>query len=154
MRLHSIFVSHTAQIAHRLSQLPGKCQKIHGHTFHIELQLTGMLDDNGILASIDFGTLKQIFRSYIDREWDHRLHLNEKDEWAGDLTITDPSGTSWMTKLPGLRAWSDDPTTENCAMWIGEYMRKEVNVPGITAVKVSIQETDTNGATWEWHRED
>ena len=78
----TIFVKHNAEIAHRLSLLEGKCQRIHGHSFHIKLTVHGIMDAQGICASIDFGSLKKLFRGYIDYEWDHHLHLNADDPWV------------------------------------------------------------------------
>jgi len=152
----TIFVTHNAEIAHRLSLLEGKCQRIHGHSFHIKLTLHGHLDDNGICAGIDFGTLKQMFREHIDSVWDHHLHLNERDEWAypqlaDHLQMGDKG--QWRT-LPGLITHVADPTTENCARWICEYMWNQLEyVKEVEAISVEIQETGTNGAKWSCARE-
>lgn len=148
MSASSIFVSHNAEIAHRLSQLEGKCQRIHGHSMHITMTLTGNLDEFGILGSLDFGTVKKAFRGYIDNNLDHHLHLNENDPWAQKLY---PMNTQLKSKqpelLPGLVTWPADPTTENIAIWVAEWMWREFSAYA-TSITISIQETGTNGASY------
>jgi 6-pyruvoyl-tetrahydropterin synthase len=138
--------------------LPGKCQNIHGHSLQIELTIEGRLDKNGILAGLDFGAVKKIFRGYIDEKLDHHLHLNVDDVWANQLrTWSARPGLSKLgaadviySRLPGLQVWSGDPTTENLAKWICDEMYETfMNISGaINEVLVSIQETGTNGAEY------
>jgi 6-pyruvoyltetrahydropterin/6-carboxytetrahydropterin synthase len=143
----SIFIKHNAEVAHRLSQLPGKCQKIHGHSMQITLRLDGELDDEGILCGLDYGTLKKVFRNYIDSEYDHRLLLNANDPWAALLMRVD---TDRPQQLPGLKTTPGDPTTENVAKWICQWVVSEFAGYGPTAVHVTITETGTNGAMAKW----
>jgi len=58
--------------AHFLRHYSGKCEKMHGHTFEIEVYFrTGELDKSGI--SIDFGEIKEYLRQAVP---DHQV-LNE-----------------------------------------------------------------------------
>ncbi len=58
--------------AHFLENYVGKCEKMHGHTFELEVFLrTGELDKSGI--SIDFGPVKDFLRHLVP---DHKV-LNE-----------------------------------------------------------------------------
>ncbi len=58
--------------AHYLENYKGKCEKMHGHTFELEVHLrTSELDRSGI--SIDFGPVKEFLRALVP---DHRV-LNE-----------------------------------------------------------------------------
>jgi 6-pyruvoyltetrahydropterin/6-carboxytetrahydropterin synthase len=60
--------------AHRLPGYDGKCSRVHGHTYDVEVVLEGPVDDeNGFL--MDFYDLKQILKSVLE-ELDHR-DLNE-----------------------------------------------------------------------------
>jgi 6-pyruvoyl-tetrahydropterin synthase len=145
-----IWVSHNAEIAHRLSLLPGKCQNIHGHSLDITLFITGELNDAGILEGLDFGSVKKAFRGYIDEFWDHKLHLNKTDEWAQILFMRThgiATGTvDTPCQLPGLMKWNGDPTTENIAKWILAWAILEW--PDL-ALDVRVQETNSNGASCE-----
>jgi 6-pyruvoyl-tetrahydropterin synthase len=142
----SIDVTHNAEIAHRLMNLPGKCQNIHGHSLQITLTLFGELNGNGILEGLDFGTIKGAFRSYIDRNYDHHLLLNEKDPWAQEIeTVQAYEAATGSVKLPGLVVFPNDPTTENLAKWIAEWASV---VWLVRPISVSIRETNTNGASY------
>lgn len=154
----SIWVEHNAEIAHRLMNLPGKCQNIHGHSLNISMHLDGELNEQGILAGLDFGTVKKVFREFLDREWDHHVLLNVDDPWAGQWRQM-PNGqqvTSYAhyQRLPGLTTTPGDPTTENLAKWLCEWAQQEFAGDPIRGITISIQETGTNGATAMWSREE
>lgn len=58
--------------AHFLEHYQGKCEKMHGHTFEIEVHLrTVELDRSGV--SIDFSAIKEFLRRLVP---DHKV-LNE-----------------------------------------------------------------------------
>jgi len=63
--------------AHFLEHYHGKCEKMHGHTFEIEVHFqAGALDRSGI--SIDFGIIKEYLRQLVP---DHKV-LNEVFEFS------------------------------------------------------------------------
>jgi len=65
-------VRDTFQAAHFLKEYKGKCEKMHGHTFQIELEIgVDSLDGAGI--GIDFTEIKKAIASIVP---DHTL-LNE-----------------------------------------------------------------------------
>jgi 6-pyruvoyl-tetrahydropterin synthase len=145
----AIFVTHNIEVAHRLLNLPGKCQQIHGHSMIVECSIIGELNEHGILEGIDFGSLKKFFRSYLDSVYDHHLLLNEKDPWARGLMeqpAHENDASLGYRKLPGLVTFPGDPTTENIAKWICGYMWKAFDHGGDIGIKVVVQETGTNGA--------
>jgi 6-pyruvoyl-tetrahydropterin synthase len=116
----------------------------------------GVIDAQGICAGIDFGTLKYVFRSYIDDVWDHHLHLNAHDVWAQRFDLHDPLEDDPVSghRLPGLITHPADPTTENVARWICEYMWSQLSVTKeVQAISIEIAETSTNGAKWVCARE-
>jgi 6-pyruvoyltetrahydropterin/6-carboxytetrahydropterin synthase len=135
----TVTVRHNIETAHRLSQLPGRCENIHGHSMWVELELTGRVNHHGILAGLDFGAIKQSFRGHLDSTYDHRLLLNEHDE----LTALE---------LPGLKVCPADPTTENIARWVGEWGVRLFDYPEVDAVAVRVAETHVNAASWRWAR--
>lgn len=152
----SIDVNHDIQIAHRLMNLPGKCQNIHGHSMNVTLVIYGYIDDGGILAGLDFSSIKKTFREYLDTTFDHQLHLNTNDPWAREL-INDrqyaemtnnqiEDGLFAWSRLPGVRTWPGDPTTEFMSKWICEHMFDlyEAKHP----MEIYISETATNGARY------
>lgn len=145
-----IAVKHNIEVAHRLFEMPGKCENIHGHSMWVTLTLRGELDEHGILNGIDFGTLKKDFRDHLDMTYDHHLLLNEKDPWAKSLTpldLTRLNEGAVYKRLPGLQKVPGDPTTENIAKWVAIFMR---NINGYDNVSsCEVWETSTNMGRWE-----
>lgn len=154
MSKHIIAVRHNIEVAHRLSLLPGKCENIHGHSMWVTMQVKGKLDSNGILEGISFTDLKQLFRHYLDTEFDHHVLLNVDDTWAKPLiplgaTESAMHGLSAFTRdaiyLPGLKTCPGDPTTENIAMWIANWA-DEIGIP---VYSVEVWETSVNMAGYK-----
>lgn len=62
--------------AHYLREYQGKCEKVHGHTFHVEVHIrVTQLDKTGI--GIDFTEIKQVLSEILP---DHTM-LNETYEF-------------------------------------------------------------------------
>ena len=91
-----IFVSFTFDAAHRLPQVPEghKCSRLHGHTFRVEVHVSGPVDES-LGWVIDFGDLKKICKPVIE-QLDHH-YLNE---------------------IPGL----ENPTCEVIARWLWQRL--------------------------------
>jgi 6-pyruvoyltetrahydropterin/6-carboxytetrahydropterin synthase len=156
----TIFVKHNIEVAHRLLNLEGKCQQIHGHSMWVTLELNADKDDNGYALGsdgtpLDFGRLKKGFREYLDTIWDHHLHLNENDPLAGEVLVVsrdargayqNPEGLEGdAIRLPGMVSWPADPSVENIARWIHDYMASSPQLLGMSMF-VKVEETSTNGA--------
>lgn len=92
MESMEIFKEFTIEAAHWLPNVPEghKCRRLHGHSFHIEVHVSGPVDPQFGWV-LDFAELKSAFQVVEDRI-DHRC-LNEVD---------------------GLQ----NPTSENLARWI------------------------------------
>jgi 6-pyruvoyltetrahydropterin/6-carboxytetrahydropterin synthase len=92
-----IFKIFTLEAAHRLPNVPEghKCARLHGHSFRVELHLSGDVDPHSGWV-MDFAEVKRLFKPTYDR-LDHH-YLNE---------------------IPGL----ENPTSENLARWIFQEMR-------------------------------
>ena len=103
-----IFKRFTVEAAHRLPNVPDghKCARLHGHSFTIELQVSG--DPEPQLGWVmDFAELKAAFKP-IYEQLDHH-YLNE---------------------IEGL----ENPTSEQLAIWI--WQRFKPQVPLLTEVVV------------------
>ncbi len=62
------------EAAHRLPWHPGRCRELHGHSYRLDVSVEGPLDANGVV--LDFDTLKDVVRTQVIDQWDHR-DLNE-----------------------------------------------------------------------------
>ena len=103
-----IFKTFRIEAAHRLPNVPAghKCARLHGHSFAIELQVSGDLGaESGWV--MDFADLKQAFQPLYER-LDHH-YLNE---------------------VEGL----ENPTSERLAVWIWERLKPAL--PQLSAVTV------------------
>jgi len=71
---YELFVTGEFSAAHNLRQYRGKCERLHGHNWRIDLTVRGdRLDAEGML--LDFGDLKQILAEVLE-PFDH-AYLNE-----------------------------------------------------------------------------
>ena len=95
----NIFRAFTIEAAHRLPNVPAghKCARLHGHSFRIELHLSGDVD--GRLGWVmDFADVREAFQPIYD-QLDHH-YLNE---------------------IAGL----ENPTSENLARWVWQTHEAE-----------------------------
>jgi len=100
-RTASIRRRFTFDAAHALPFHPGKCRRLHGHTYRLEVEVHGELDANGLL--IDFGELKSIVRELVVDPCDHR---NLNDVFPFPTTAENLARHFFETlrpHLPGLR---------------------------------------------------
>ncbi len=66
------------EAAHVLPYHPGKCSRLHGHSYRLEVTLEGPLVDDGPAAGmiVDFDTMSRVIKNGVIGELDHRS-LNE-----------------------------------------------------------------------------
>lgn len=95
-----IFKIFTLEAAHRLPNVPPghKCARLHGHSFRIELHVSGPVDPQFGWV-LDFADLKAAFKPFYE-QLDHH-YLND---------------------ISGL----DNPTSENLARWIWAKLKPEL----------------------------
>ncbi len=62
------------EAAHRLPWHDGKCKRLHGHAYRLEVTVEGPLDENGVV--VDFDDLGQVVNREVIDHYDHR-YLND-----------------------------------------------------------------------------
>ncbi|MDF2564565.1 MAG: queuosine biosynthesis protein QueD [Massilibacillus sp.] len=98
------------EAAHRIVDYPGKCNRLHGHNWSVEVTVKGKnLNELGML--IDFKELKKEVNKTIDK-LDH-VYLNELDSFV-----------------------EDNPTAENIAKYI--YEQLEISPLFVNDIKVKM----------------
>jgi 6-pyruvoyltetrahydropterin/6-carboxytetrahydropterin synthase len=96
------------EAAHRLPHVPEghKCARLHGHSFHVRLTVSGDLEQPAGWV-MDFSELKANFKPILD-QLDH-FYLND---------------------IEGL----DNPTSENIAKWIWNRLKPQIEL--LSAVEI------------------
>ncbi len=121
--------------AHRLPNHAGKCRHLHGHSYRMTVELTGVPDEFGIV--IDFKDIKSVVAPLVE-QWDHATLVAESDdelldtiERLGDRCVVLPFET----------------TAENLCTYVANYVRTEASTSlrerGIKSVRVRINETES-----------
>lgn len=106
----------TFDSAHNLLNYQGPCQRLHGHTYHLEITIEKRIDSDSSMV-MDFSVLKQIVKDNILDVLDH-YNINEK------------------IKV--------NPTAENMVVWMWEVLEKKALLKGLKAIK--LYETPTSFA--------
>lgn len=70
--MYTLIVKSSFDAAHFIPDYPGKCARIHGHTWNIEVEIEGMELDN-LHMVVDFGIIKKELKEILP---DHQF-LNE-----------------------------------------------------------------------------
>jgi len=119
--MYRLRVESTFDAAHKLVGYKGKCARLHGHTWKVEVFVVGeKLNDIGILA--DFKILKDRLKEIIEK-FDHSL-LNDFKE-IGNPTVENLSRYIFQNlrdlpknvKLEKVRVWESEKN------W-GEYFER------------------------------
>jgi 6-pyruvoyltetrahydropterin/6-carboxytetrahydropterin synthase len=113
--------------AHFLTDYYGKCERMHGHTYKLQVTLEGEIQSNGLV--IDFVILKRIVKKYVLDKLDHHL-LN-------DLI--------------------DNPTAERIVTWIwkqledlGKLLKEELKDPNLSKeIKAFFKKSDQKDLKFE-----
>ncbi len=120
--MFEVTVEETFAAGHALRHYRGKCEKVHGHNYRVQVTLEGeRLNETGLL--VDFTELKSLLHSIVDR-LDH--------EFLNDVPPFD--------KL--------NPSVENMARYFHEEISKGLTAPGVRVSSVKLWETDTSTATY------
>ena len=123
------------EAAHRLTDHPGACQSIHGHSYEMTVILSGDVDEKGMV--VEFADLKAWMKPLVD-SWDHATLVYEADRELRDAL--GPLGMK-MAVMPF------ESTSENlCRVALthlktvaGEQLRRHA----ITEITIRLSETET-----------
>jgi 6-pyruvoyltetrahydropterin/6-carboxytetrahydropterin synthase len=115
--------------AHRLSTYDGKCNRLHGHNWKVELDIDAEMLPNETML-FDFTILKHIVDIY-----DHKIILIKTPE---NLKITKSIPEDWIVWVPL------EPTAENLAIMLKSNIMKHEKLQEVKdyQIKVKVWESD------------
>jgi len=108
--------------AHQLRGYKGKCEKLHGHNWKVQISVAAERL-NEIDLAIDFHELKKMANEVI-APLDHSF-LNDVFPFT-----------------------EKNPSSENIAKWIYESMKKKINEGNVRISAVTVWESDTASASY------
>lgn len=130
------------EASHVLPRHPGKCSRLHGHSYGLVVVVWGT---NGINPAtgfvMDYGVLKEIVEEHVVSKLDH-THLGQG--------IAHFHGEGQLSKQAepyfGLTFY---PSAENLSRAIFKLLAPFINdIQGVKLAEITIEETCTTSATW------
>jgi 6-pyruvoyltetrahydropterin/6-carboxytetrahydropterin synthase len=119
--MYSVVKRFKFDAAHRLEDYDGKCYQLHGHTWYVEVEVSGeRLSETNIL--IDFGDLKRIIEDKVITYLDH-TNLN--------VSISE-----------------DNPTAEFIAKWIYDELLNIIKLYNLHLDEVRVWESENSYAKY------
>lgn len=121
------------EACHHLEFYKGKCHNLHGHSYKLEVTVTGALSNYDCSGSpeglvyppkgmiMDFSALKDVVKDNIIDVVDHQ-----------NLDLV----------LPVY------PTAENIVIWIADVLESKLEKINISLVRIKLWETDSSYAEW------
>jgi len=123
--MYELTVRRHFDAAHHLWGYPGRCVRLHGHTWLVEVLVAGeRLDEYGML--MDFHELQELVEEAV-KDLDHR-YLNDLDPF----------------NKPGRET---NPTAENIARYVYARLKAKLK-PGVRLVKVKVWESPDAWASY------
>jgi len=122
--------------AHRISDYEGTCQHLHGHSYKLEVSISGKQIGKGDML-MDFKILKSLVNSLVIEPWDHALILKDNGANRSDFDHMKDK-IYWM---------QSEPTAERMVLWIVEKLSS--NLPDeLVLSRLKLYETDSSYAEW------
>jgi 6-pyruvoyltetrahydropterin/6-carboxytetrahydropterin synthase len=131
------------EMAHTLFEYDGVCRNIHGHSYNLEITISGKpLQQPGHPKDgmvMDFHELKLLVKQHITEKLDHALMIS---------SLTSPEQTEALQKVTNrLYIVGFQPTTENILSHIATIL-KPILPENVTLYSLRLYETATSYAEW------
>lgn len=101
----------TFDSAHALTEYHGKCERLHGHTYKLEVTIEGEMKDDGMV--MDFVELKKVVNREVIDKLDHQnlndLFKNPSSElvakWVFEQVGAAPELAESEVKVHSVKLW-------------------------------------------------
>ncbi|MBK8140358.1 MAG: 6-carboxytetrahydropterin synthase [Chitinophagaceae bacterium] len=128
-------------MAHAISDYPGSCNNIHGHSYELHVTVSTINQEKCYLAPpgfiLDFKELKKLVNTHVIQALDHKLILSKN--YLGKNSSINP--------LENLVPWESEPTAENLLLYIQSVLSENLPV-NIKLAKLKLYETKGSYAEW------
>jgi len=126
--MYEVTVEDVFSSAHRLRNYRGKCERMHGHNWKVNVTVGGdTIDENGLL--IDFHIMKKELRKILDV-------LDHND----------------LNRIPSFHRIN--PTSENICFYVYRKMRSALRKYPVKVRKVIVWENDKQSASYQEGKEE
>lgn len=123
------------EAAHRLPRHDGKCSRKHGHSYTVEVDVTGPIKtastpDQGMV--LDYAVIKKIVNDNVLDRFDHQdinAVLDAEDKW-------------------NVCEINNVTTAEFLASYIARVLSRKINDGSVTVTRVRVCETQSSWAEW------
>jgi 6-pyruvoyltetrahydropterin/6-carboxytetrahydropterin synthase len=125
------------EAAHRISNYEGPCREIHGHTYKLEVTISGPINPETDMI-LDLKILKNIIKTSIIEQFDHALLLKDNEE--NRKFFKDYSGKiTWM---------KTEPTVEQLLQRMAVALQPLI-LPPVHLDSLLLYETSDSFACWK-----
>lgn len=130
-------------MAHALVGYEGKCSRLHGHSYQLEVTVeceANNLQDSGSEEGmgIDFGAIKAVVERHIIEPYDHSLLLRHTEQTAEAVEALSRC-------FEGVYAFDWQPTSENILLHFAALLTPHIPA-GIRLHSLRLHETANNCA--------
>jgi len=133
----------TFEASHVLPEHPGKCSRLHGHSWKLAVSVIGEVDpETGFV--VDYAELSKLVNEHIIDKLDH-THL------GCGKALTGREGEELQMWRPYF-GWTFYPSSENLVRAIARVLEPLVQElrHGVTLFEVELKETCTSAARWRY----
>ncbi len=131
------------EMAHALYAYEGLCSNIHGHSYNLEVTVTGEAGQRpgqpGDGMVIDFHDLKNLVKIHITDRFDHALMISS--------LVPESQSTALKGATERLYVVDFQPTTENLVGYIAGILAP-LMPRGVSLFSIRLYETVTSFAEW------
>lgn len=138
----------TFEASHVLPRHPGKCSRLHGHSWKLTVAIVGPVSpETGFVA--DYGHLKKLVERLVVDRLDHQ-HLGQGDLRFETSNPASALGPDRIYDVSNFLPRNFYPSSENLVLAIRDILLPEVakNHSGIQLAWVKLHETCTSMAMW------
>lgn len=149
---------HDFSCGHRVVGHEGKCRYLHGHNYRVHFTVAPVHGLDHVGRVLDFSAINSRLCQWLEREWDHKMLLWEKDPlWA----FFDQEGIHTIESYevtiggPGVVKVPFNPTAEEIARYLLYVIGPEqLAGTNVRLIEVTVEETRKCSAHADFRRVD